>query len=246
MKNCFWPIIRGSGIGSFLGAMPGTGPSISSFIAYMVERKFSKNKKNFGKGALEGIASPESSNNAASQTAFIPTLALGIPGDALAVLLLGALMIHGYSPGPMLMYETPELFWGLVMSFVVGNFMLLIINLPLIRLWLKILQIPYTVLFPTIIILIVMAVWSLHFNETDLLILVFFGVFGYFLKLLQFNPAPLMLGVMLEPYMESYIRRSLTINHGDWSVFFDRPVSLLFTSVSVLMIITMLSKVLKR
>jgi len=204
-KNCFWPIIRGSSIGSFIGALPGTGGTIASFIAYMVERKFSKNKDKFGHGSVEGIAAPESANNAAAHTAFIPTLTLGIPGDAIAVLLLGALMIYGYAPGPMMMQETPELFWGLVISFIIGNIILLIINLPLIRLWVKILQIPYNILFPSIIVLCCMAIWGLHFNHTDLLILAFFGALGYFIKILKFSPAPLVLGIMLEPYIESYI-----------------------------------------
>jgi putative tricarboxylic transport membrane protein len=232
LKDSAWPILRGTGIGSFFGALPGTGAAIASFMAYAVEKRIAKDPSRFGKGAIEGIASPEAANNAAAQTAFVPTLSLGIPGDAMMALMLGALIIHGVQPGPQLMSEQPALFWGLVVSFGIGNLMLVILNLPLIGIWVAILRIPYRMLYPPILVFICLGVYSVHNNSFDILLVAGLGVFGYLLSMFRFSPAPLLLGFVLGPLMEEHLRRALLLSRGDLMIFVDRPVSAGFLALS--------------
>ncbi|WP_191083834.1 tripartite tricarboxylate transporter permease [Roseococcus microcysteis] len=233
----WWPMLRGTGVGSFFGALPGTGTTISAFMAYAVEKKISKTPERFGKGAVEGVVSPEAANNAASQTAFIPTLTLGIPGDAVMALMLGAMIIAGVQPGPRLITEHPEIFWGLVASFWIGNVLLVILNLPLIGMWVKLLQIPYRFLFPSILMFIAIGVFSVNNNTFDIFMVLIFGVFGYFLMLLRFEPAPLLLGYILGPLMEEHLRRAMLLSRGDPSVFVTRPISAAFIFVTTALLL---------
>ncbi len=225
VRESIMPMLRGTGIGSFFGALPGTGASIASFMAYAVEKKVAKDPSRFGQGAIEGITAPEAANNAASQTAFVPTLSLGIPGDAVMALMLGALIIHGIQPGPLLMTQQPELFWGLIVSFGIGNIMLMVLNLPMIGLWVAILRIPYSVLYPAILVFISLGVYSVNNNSFDILIVAVIGVLGYAMALLKFDAAPLLLGFVLGPLMEENLRRALLLSRGDLATFIDRPIS---------------------
>jgi len=224
-KASVMPMLRGSGVGSFFGALPGTGASIASFMSYAVEKKVSKTPERFGKGAIEGLTAPESANNAAVQTAFVPTLSLGIPGDAVMALMLGALIIHGIQPGPLMIAEQPALFWGLVVSFIIGNLMLMVLNIPLIGVWVAILRIPYRVLYPAILVFISLGVYSVNNNTFDIFVVAVIGAVGYLLAVLKFEAAPLLLGFILGPLMEEHLRRSLLLSRGDWSVFIERPIS---------------------
>jgi TctA family transporter len=225
VRQSVLPMLRGTGIGSFFGALPGTGASIASFMAYAVEKKVAKDPSRFGKGAIEGITAPESANNAAAQTAFVPTLSLGIPGDAVMALMLGALIIQGIQPGPLLMTQQPELFWGLIVSFGIGNIMLMVLNLPMIGLWVAILRIPYSVLYPAILVFISLGVYSVNNNTFDILIVAIIGALGYAMSLLKFDAAPLLLGFVLGPLMEENLRRALLLSRGDLGTFLDRPIS---------------------
>lgn len=236
VKSSTLPIVRGAGIGGFFGALPGTGASIASFIAYAVEKKTAKDPTRFGKGAIEGITAPEAANNAAAQTAFIPTLTLGIPGSATMAIMLGALIIHGIQPGPMLMSEQPALFWGLIVSFLIGNVLLLVLNIPLIGMWVSLLNIPYRILYPAILVFIMMGVYSVNNNTFDLYLVAIIGIFGYAMSLLRFEAAPLLLGFILGPLLEENLRRALLLSRGDVSTFVERPISmwLLIIAVSIL------------
>jgi len=225
VKQSVMPMLRGTGIGSFLGALPGTGPTIASFMSYAVEKRVAKDPSRFGKGAIEGVTAPEASNNAAAQTAFVPTLSLGIPGDAVMALMLGALIIHGIQPGPMLMTEQPELFWGLIVSFAIGNIMLVILNLPLVGIWVSILRIPYHVLYPAILVFICLGVYSVNNNVFDIYMTAVLGVMGYLMLKLRFEAAPLLLGFVLGPMMEENLRRAMLLSRGDPSTFIERPIS---------------------
>jgi TctA family transporter len=224
-RRSWAPTLRGTGIGSFLGALPGTGSTIASFMSYAVEKRLAKDPSRFGKGAIEGVVSPEAANNAASQTAFIPTLTLGIPGDAVMALMLGALIIQGIQPGPRLVTEHPELFWGLIASFWIGNVMLVILNLPLIGIWVRMLKIPYSILYPAILMFICIGVFSVNNSAFDVMLVMFFGVVGYIMLLLRFEPAPLLLGFILGPLMEEHLRRAMLLSRGDAMVFLERPIS---------------------
>ncbi|MFV0437829.1 MAG: tripartite tricarboxylate transporter permease [Desulfopila sp.] len=228
------PILRGAPIGAFLGILPGAGATIGAFVAYGFEARIAKDPSRFGKGAVEGITAPEAANNAAAQAAFIPTLALGIPGDAIMALLLGALLIHGVDPGPDLIIEHPEIFWGLLASFWVGNLLLLVMNIPLIGLWTRILTIPYKYLFPGVLLLICVGVYSINNNAFDLLVVFVFSIIGYVLALLKFSPAPLLLGFVLGPMMEENFRRALLLSRGEMTVFFERPISLVLICLTLL------------
>lgn len=236
VKDSAMPIARGSVIGGFFGALPGTGAAIASFIAYAVEKKTAKDPSRFGKGAIEGIAAPEAANNAAAQCAFIPTMTLGIPGSATMAIMLGALIIHGIQPGPMLMSEQPALFWGLIVSFLIGNILLLVLNIPLIGMWVSILNIPYRLLYPAILIFIMMGVYSVHNSVFDVYLVAIVGVVGYILLLLRFEAAPLLLGFVLGPLMEENLRRALLLSRGDMATFIERPISLGLLIVAVLII----------
>lgn len=219
------PILRGSGIGSFFGALPGTGAAIASFIAYAVERRTSDQPHSFGKGNLAGLSAPEAANNAAAQTGFIPTLTLGIPGDAVMALIIGALILNGIVPGPLLAAEQPQLFWGVIASFFIGNVILLLINAPLIRLWVLLLRIPYQKLYPTIILLICVGVYSHRSSVTDVVVTLLFGLIGFAMKRFNFEPAPLLLGFVLGPMLEENFRRTMLLYNGDFTIFVMRPIS---------------------
>lgn len=189
-KTIAWPTLRGSGIGSFVGALPGTGPGIASLMAYAVEKRISKRPETFGKGALEGISAPEAANNASVQAAFIPTLSLGIPGDAVVAVLMGAMILHGITPGPNLINEQPQMFWGLIMSFWVGNLLLLVLNIPLIGMWVKLLSVPYRMLYPCVLIFICLGVYSANNNVFDIFVVLGFGILGYLMRRTGFPATP--------------------------------------------------------
>ncbi len=219
------PMARGSAFGGFFGALPGTGGLVATFVSYAVERRVSKHPEEFGKGAIEGVAAPEAANNAAVQSAFIPTLSLGIPGDPVMAIMLGVMMIHGIIPGPDVIQSKPDLFWGLVVSFIIGNLMLLVLNLPLVGMWVRLLKIPYNLLFPVIIAFTCIGIYSVNNQVFDLYVLLAFGFLGVGMKALNFEVAPLLLGFVLGPMIEVYFRRSLKVSGGDLGTFFDRPIS---------------------
>ncbi|WP_187970611.1 tripartite tricarboxylate transporter permease [Aquibium microcysteis] len=219
------PMARGSVIGGFFGALPGTGGLVATFVSYAVERRVSKRPHEFGKGAIEGVAAPEAANNASVQAAFIPTLSLGIPGDAVMAIMLGVMMIHGIIPGPDVIQSNPGLFWGLVVSFVIGNFMLLVLNLPMIGLWVKLLKIPYNLLFPVIVAFTCIGIYSVNYQVIDIFVLLAFGFLGLGMRALNFEVAPLLLGFVLGPMIEVYFRRSLVVAGGDFGTFVERPIS---------------------
>ncbi len=224
-RRSVMPILRGTGVGTVFGTLPGTGQTIASFIAYAIEKRISRDPSRFGKGAVEGIASPEAANNAAAQTAFIPTLTMGIPGSATMALMLGALMIHGITPGPAMMTDHPEVFWGLIASFWIGNVLLVLLNIPLIGMWVRLLKIPYHFLYPAIVVLICIGVYSISNNVFDVGLALFFGFVGYGMRLLGFEPAPLLIGFVLGPMMEENLRRAMLLARGDYLVLFQRPIS---------------------
>lgn len=228
VRRSWLPMLRGSSIGSFIGVMPGVGAAIGSFMSYAVEKRVAKDPSRFGKGAIEGIVGPETTNNAADQTSFIPTLVLGIPGSVTMALILGVLIIHGVTPGPTLLQDRPEMFWGLVMSFWIGNILLLILNIPLIGVWVRVLSIPYHFLYPAIIMFICIGVYAINNSAFDVMTVIVFGALGYGLRALEFPTAPLLLGFVLGPMVEEHFRRSMILSGGDVLVFFQRPVSLSF------------------
>lgn len=236
-KDSKWPILRGTILGFFLGILPGGGALISSFAAYAVEKKFSRHPEKFGTGMIEGVAGPESANNSGAQAAFIPLLTLGIPTNIVTALLLGALLIHGITPGPLLIKEKPDLFWGVITSMYIGNVMLLVLNLPLIPLWVRILHVPKFILFPVIMLFCLIGVYSVNNNAFDIFLMIFFGVVGYLAKRLDFEPAPFILAVVLGPIFEENLRQSLIFSRGDFSIFFTRPISLAFMIVAMLLVI---------
>ncbi|MPZ55667.1 MAG: tripartite tricarboxylate transporter permease [Rhizobiales bacterium] len=225
VRRSVFPILRGSAIGSFFGVLPGTGGLIASFMAYAVEKRVSKTPQRFGHGAIEGVVSPESANNAADQTAFIPTMTLGIPGSVVMAIMLSVLIVHGLVPGPKLMVEHADLFWGLVMSFWIGNLILLVLNIPLIGLWVKVLAVPYHLLYPAIIMFVCIGVYSVHNSAFDVWLVLVFSVAGYFMRVLEFPAAPLLLGLVLGPIMEEEFRRAMILSHGDLSTFVHHPIS---------------------
>ncbi|MFT7058590.1 MAG: TctA family transporter [Pseudorhodobacter sp.] len=224
-KSLISPILRGGAIGSFFGALPGTGQTIAAAIAYAVEKRVNPLRALFGTGVVAGVAVPEAANNSATQTAFIPTLTLGVPGSPPMAIVIGALMMYGITPGPRLLVEEPDLFWGLVASFLVGNIMLLILNIPLIGIWVRLLQIPYKYMYPTILVLICIGVYSLNNNVFDIWLTLIIGAVGYMMKLFKFEPAPLLLGFVLGPLMEEQLRRAMLLSRGDPMVFLERPIS---------------------
>jgi TctA family transporter len=233
------PVLRGTLLGSMLGILPGGGALLSSFASYTVEKKLSKTPEEFGKGAIAGVAGPESANNAGAQTSFIPMLTLGIPSNPLMALMIGALIIQGIVPGPNLAREHPDLFWGVIASMWVGNVMLVILNLPLIQIWVKLLAVKHYILFPAILAFASIGVFSVNGNTFDMYVMAFFGVFGYLLLKLECEPAPLFLGFVIGPMMEEYLRRAMILSHGDFMVFLQRPISagLLIAAVAVLVIV---------
>lgn len=231
------PMARGSLLGSALGALPGVGPSIASFMSYAIEKKVAKDPGRFGNGAIEGVSAPESANNAAAQTAFVPSLSLGIPGDAVMAVMLGALIIHGIQPGPMLISEQPALFWGLIVSFAIGNIMLVVLNLPTIGLWVALLRIPFSWMYPAILVFVALGVYSVNNNTFDVYMVAALGIMGYALMVLRFEPAPLLLGYILGPMLEENLRRALLLSRGDAMVFIDRPISAGLLAVTAAMLL---------
>jgi len=231
---------RGTLIGFFLGILPGGGAVISSFISYAVEKRFSKHPEEFGKGAIEGVAGPESANNAASSSGFIPLFSLGIPANVIMALLLGALMIHGLKPGPLLITEHPEIFWGTVASMYVGNIMLLVLNLPLIGIWVQVLKVPYRMLFPLILLFCFIGAYSISTNIFDLYVMLIFGVLGYVLRKLTYEPAPLVLAFVLGPMLEKNLRQALILSDGSLHVFLTRPLSAASLLISLFLLLSAL------
>src|SRR5512145_1199016 len=237
LKRSWAPVLRGTALGSFLGILPGGGALLASFGAYTLEKKVSKYSHQFGKGAIEGVAGPEAANNAGAQTSFIPMLTLGIPGNAVMALMIGALMIQGIAPGPQVMNEKPQLFWGLIASMWIGNLMLVVLNLPMIGMWIKLLTVPYRYLFPSILVFMAVGVFSLSNNPFDLLIMAIFGVLGYVCVKLECEPAPMILGFILGPLMEENLRRAMLLSRGDPSTFITKPISAGFIIASVILLI---------
>jgi putative tricarboxylic transport membrane protein len=225
-KKITAPVLRGTGLGAALGVLPGAGHVLASFVSYSVEKRVSKHPQEFGRGAIEGVAGPESANNAAAQTSFIPLLTLGLPANAIMALLIGAFIIQGITPGPNVITDEPALVWGLIASMWIGNFFLVLLNLPLIGLWVKMLTIPYRFLFPAIVAFASIGTYSIGLNPFHVYAIAFFGILGYVLIKLGCEPAPLLLGFVLGPLLERYLRRALTISQGDPTVFITRPVSL--------------------
>ncbi|MBV9189010.1 MAG: tripartite tricarboxylate transporter permease [Betaproteobacteria bacterium] len=243
-----WPaVMRGTILGSALGILPGGGALLASFGAYTLEKKVSKHPEKFGKGAIQGVAGPESANNAGAQTSFIPMLTLGIPSNAVMALMIGALMIQGIAPGPQVMNEKPQLFWGLIASMWVGNLMLVILNLPMIGMWVKLLSVPYRYLFPSILVFMAIGVFSLSNNAFDVLIMSIFGVIGYICVKLECEPAPMILGFILGPLMEENLRRAMLLSRGDPTVFFTKPISCGFMiAAAILLLIVELPAIRKK
>ena len=233
-----WPaVLRGTGLGSILGVLPGGGAVLAAFAAYTVEKKVSKHPEEFGHGAIEGVAGPEAANNAGAQTSFIPLLTLGIPPNAVMALMIGAMMIHDIQPGPMVMSSNPTLFWGLIASMWIGNLLLVILNLPLIGLWVKLLSIPYRILFPAILVFCVIGLFSTNNSTFEIYTAVVFAVLGYFFVKLKCETAPLLLGFVLGPMMEENFRRALSISRGDFTVFVTRPISLTLLIMSAFLLL---------
>ena len=233
-----WPaVLRGTALGSILGLLPGGGAMLASFGAYALEKKISKDPSQFGKGAIQGVAGPESANNAGAQTSFIPLLTLGIPENAVMALMVGAMTIHNIQPGPQVMTSNPSLFWGLVVSMWVGNLMLVVLNLPLIGIWIKLLKVPYRVLYPAILLFCAIGVYSINNNSFDVSQTAVFGALGLLFVKLECEPAPLLLGFVLGPMMEENLRRAMLLSRGDPSVFFTRPISLGMRMATVLLLL---------
>ena len=245
-KEALPAILRGTGIGSVLGILPGGGAMLSAFAAYTLEKKIAKDPSRFGKGAIEGVAGPESANNAGAQTSFIPLLTLGIPPNAVMALMVGAMTIHSIQPGPQVMTSNPQLFWGLIASMWIGNVMLVILNLPMIGIWVKLLKVPYRLLYPAILLFCCIGVYSLQNNVFDVLMTAVFGVLGWVFVKLECEPAPLLLGFILGPMMEENLRRALLLSRGDPTVFFTRPLSLgMLVAAGLLLLIIVLPAVRK-
>src|SRR6188472_3339761 len=241
IKQCALPVLRGTALGSFLGILPGGGPTLGSFSAYTLEKKLSKTPEKFGTGMIEGVAAPESANNAAAQTSFIPLLTLGIPSNPVMALMIGAMIIHGIQPGPQIMTAKPDLFWGMIASMWVGNFLLVVLNLPLIGMWVKLLTVKYDYLFPAILIFCCIGVYSISNAPMDVLMAALFGFIGYTFIKLEMEPAPLLLGFVLGPMMEENLRRALLLSRGEPSVFFTRPISLTLLILSAILLALVVS-----
>jgi TctA family transporter len=246
-KRSIAPIIRGTALGSFLGVLPGGGAVLSSFTSYAIEKKMSKTPEKFGTGMIEGVAGPEAANNAGAQTSFIPMLTLGIPTNAVMALMVAGMMIHNIQPGPQVMTSNPTLFWGLIASMWIGNAMLVVLNLPLIGIWIRLLTVPYRILYPAILLFCCVGVYSVNNNVFDVFMTIPFAILGYLFRKFGCEPAPLLLGLVLGQLMEEYLRRAMTISRGDWSIFVTRPLSLtLLIIAAVLLVIVFLPAIAKK
>jgi putative tricarboxylic transport membrane protein len=246
LKVSIGPILRGTGIGSFFGVLPGTGPAVAAFAAYMLEKKLSKEPERFGQGAIEGVAAPEAANNADAQCKFIPMLTLGLPASGVMALMLGALTMQGIQPGPEVMTQRPELFWGLVASMWIGNLMLVVLNLPLIGLWVKLLTVPYRFLFPAIMAFSAIGVYSVNNSAFEIYLTALFGILGFIWAKLGFNMTPMLLGFVLGPMMEEHLRRAMLMSRADPTVFLTRPLSALFIIATVLILVVVLLPAFRR
>lgn len=233
-----WAIIRGTLLGFFLGILPGGNPVIASFLSYGLEKKIAKEPERFGKGAIEGVAGPEAANNAATSGGFIPLFTLGIPSNITMALMFGALLIHGVRPGPFLLKDHADLFWGVICSMYIGNVMLLILNLPLIPLWVQVLKVPYKILFPLILLFCIVGSYSLNNSTFDVMVMMIFGLLGYLFKKFEFEGAPLILAFVLGPMFETNLRQSLLFSKGSFMIFFNRPIAAVLISVALIVLIT--------
>ena len=245
-RQSIGPIIRGSVLGFFLGIIPGGGGIIANFMSYIMEKRLSKHPERFGTGEIAGVAGPESANNAAAGGAFIPLLSLGIPMNATVALLFAALLIHGVRPGPLLISEHPEIFWGIVASMYIGNALLLVLNLPLIGIWVKVLKIPYRIIFPLILLFCIIGAYAINLSVLDLKLMLGFGVLGYLMRKFDYDPAPLVLAFILGPMMEVSMRQALLLSQGSFTIFFDRPISVACLGIAALLLLTNLIPFLKR
>ncbi len=241
-----WAIIRGSIVGFIVGILPGGGAVLASFVAYAVEKRFSSTPEKFGTGLIEGVAAPESANNAAAQSSLIPLLSLGIPSNVVMAVLYGGLLIHNIQPGPLLLKEHPDVFWGLVMSMYVGNIMLLLLNLPLIGIWVRLLRIPYKYLFPIVLLFCIVGVYSLNNSIFEIYLMVFFGFVGYLMRKFGFEAAPLVMAYVLSPLLESSFRQSLSLSGGSFSIFFSKPISLSFMAVALFLLLFQIFSAIKK
>jgi TctA family transporter len=246
LKRSWAPMMRGTALGCFFGVLPGTGPSIASFSSYMLEKKISNDPDRFGKGAIEGVVGPESANNADAQCKFIPMLTLGLPASGVMALMLGALTIQGIQPGPQVMTQKPDLFWGLIASMWIGNLLLVVLNLPLIGLWVRLLQVPYRLLFPAIMAFSAIGVFSVQNSNFEIYLTALFGVLGFIWMRLGFPLAPMLLGFVLGPMMEEYLRRAMLMSGGDPTVFIRRPISAAFMLASVLILVVMVAPAVRK
>jgi len=237
LKRCIAPVIRGTVIGGALGILPGNGAVLGPFASYTVEKKLAKDPSRFGRGAIEGVAGPESANNAGAQTSFIPLLTLGIPPNAVMALMVGAMTIHGIIPGPLVMSKSPDLFWGMIASMWVGNLLLLVINLPLIGLWVRLLKVPYRLMFPAIMVFCCIGIYSINNSSQDVLFTAFFGFVGYVLYKFGFEPAPLLLGYVLGRLMEEKLRQAMILARGDFMTFFYNPIAAGMLAVALIVVI---------
>jgi TctA family transporter len=246
IRQCIGPVIRGTMLGSFLGILPGGGPVLGAFSAYTLEKKLAKDPSRFGKGAIEGVAAPESANNAAAQTSFIPLLTLGIPSNPVMALMIGAMIIHGIQPGPQIMTANPQLFWGMIASMWVGNFLLVVLNLPMIGIWVKLLTVPYRLLYPAILIFCCIGVYSISNAWMDVLLASGFGFLGYLWSKLDCEAAPLLLGFVLGPMMEENLRRALLLSRGDPAVFITRPISATLLVLSAILLVIVMAPAVRK
>jgi putative tricarboxylic transport membrane protein len=246
LKDSAPSILRGTALGSALGILPGGGALLASFAAYTLEKKVSRNSANFGKGAIQGVAAPESANNAGAQTSFIPLLTLGIPSNPVMALMIGAMMIQGIAPGPQVMTERPQLFWGMIASMWVGNLMLVVLNLPMIGMWIKLLTVPYRILYPSILLFCCIGVYSISNAPFDVMQTAIFGVVGYIFVKLECEPAPLILGFILGPLMEENLRRAMLLSRGDALVFFQRPISLTMLLIAAFLLLIVVAPVVRK
>jgi len=245
-RQSLWPIIRGSVLGFFLGIIPGGGGIIANFMSYIMEKRLSKHPERFGTGEIAGVAGPESANNAAAGGAFIPLLSLGIPMNATVALLFAALLIHGVRPGPLLISEHPEIFWGIVASMYIGNVLLLVLNLPLIGIWVKVLKIPYRIVFPLILLFCIIGAYAINLSVLDLKLMLGFGILGYLMRKFDYDPAPLCLAFILGPMMEVSMRQALLLSQGSFTIFFNRPISAACLGIAGLLLLTNLIPFLKQ
>jgi putative tricarboxylic transport membrane protein len=244
--DSIWAILRGTVLGFFLGILPGGGAVLSSFVSYAVERRVSKHPEMFGKGAIEGVAGPESANNAASSGAFIPLMTLGIPSNVVMAVLFSGLLIHGLMPGPLLLKDHPDIFWGIITSMYIGNVMLLILNLPLIGIWVQLLKVPFRFLFPMIMLFCIIGVYSINNSVFDIGVMIIFGILGYIMRKCDYEPAPLVLAYVLGPMLEQAMRQSLKMSDGSFTIFLFRPISAICLALCAFLLIISLMKNIKK